>query len=115
MPLQISNLLIDKKGANQLDLKVTLILTYSWLGLKSSFVPKKAFTPKIKSTIAKLAFLYGIDPLEMQKLTIGAVFDDEIDEEHLRKSARDWYQIERQSDMPSLIQSRSASKASDTN
>ena len=73
-------------------------------GLKSSLVPKKAFTPKIKSTIAKLAFLYGIDPLEMQKLTIGAVFDDEIDEEHLRKSARDWYQIERQSDMPSLIQ-----------
>ncbi|MDQ7864946.1 hypothetical protein RCO48_39080 [Peribacillus frigoritolerans] len=29
-------------------------------GMKSSIVPKKAFTPKIKSTIAKLAFLYGI-------------------------------------------------------
>ena len=72
-------------------------------GVKSSLVPKKAFTPKIKSTIAKLAFLYGIDPLEMQKLVIGATFDDEIDEEYLRKSARDWYQIEKQSDMPSLI------------
>lgn len=72
-------------------------------GLNSSLVPKKAFTPKIKNTIAKLSFLYGIDPLEMQKLIIGATFNDEIDEEHLRKSARDWYQIERQVDMPSLI------------
>lgn len=72
-------------------------------GIKSSLVPKKAFTPKIKSTIAKLSFLYGIDPLDMQKLIIGASFDDNIDEEHLRKSARDWYQIERQSDMPSLV------------
>ena len=41
----------------------------------------------------------------MQKLIIGATFDDEIDEEYLRKSARDWYQIEKQSDMPSLIYS----------
>jgi replication initiation and membrane attachment protein len=29
--------------------------------------------------------------------------DDEIDEELLRKAARDWYQIERQADMPSLV------------
>ncbi|MFD6443402.1 replication initiation and membrane attachment family protein, partial [Peribacillus sp. NPDC060186] len=73
-------------------------------GMKSSIVPKKAFTPKIKSTIAKLAFLYGIDPLEMQKLVMDAVsLDDEIDEEILRKAARDWYQIERQADMPSLV------------
>ncbi|MBT2616601.1 replication initiation and membrane attachment family protein [Bacillus sp. ISL-78] len=73
-------------------------------GMKSSIVPKKAFTPKIKSTIAKLAFLYGIDPLEMQKLVMDAVsLDDEIDEELLRKAARDWYQIERQADMPSLV------------
>lgn len=73
-------------------------------GLKSSLVPKKAFTPKMKSTIAKLAFLYDITPLEMQKLVLGAVsIDDEIDEEQLRKAARDWYQLERQSDMPSLI------------
>lgn len=72
-------------------------------GIKSSLVSKKAFTTKIKNTIAKLSFLYGIDPLDMQKLVIGATYDDEIDEEILRKSARDWYQIEKQSDMPSLI------------
>ena len=73
-------------------------------GMKSSIVPKKAFTPKIRNTVAKLAFLYGINPLEMQKLVMDAVtLDDEIDEELLRKAARDWYQIERQADMPSLV------------
>ncbi|MDQ7864945.1 hypothetical protein RCO48_39075 [Peribacillus frigoritolerans] len=40
----------------------------------------------------------------MQKLVMDAVsLDDEIDEELLRKAARDWYQIERQADMPSLV------------
>lgn len=73
-------------------------------GLKSSLVPRKALTPRIKTTIAKLAFLYDINPLEMQKLVLGAIsIDDEIEEEHLRKSARDWYQIERHADMPSLV------------
>ena len=73
-------------------------------GMKPSIVPKKAFNTRIRETIAKLAFLYGIDPLEMQKLVMDALtVEDEIDEERLRKAARDWYQIERQADMPSLI------------
>ena len=78
-------------------------LLYS--GLKGSLVPKRAFTPAVKDTISRLAFLYGINPLDMQKLVISSVdMSDEIDEEALRKAARDWYQIEYNEDMPSLIE-----------
>lgn len=72
-------------------------------GIKNSLVPTKAFTSKVKDTIAKLAFLYGIDVFQMQRLVIGSVnAENEIDEEELRKAARDWYQIEYHNDMPSL-------------
>ena len=105
MPLHDQQFIDRKEGTEPTGFESHFDFDLLMAGLKSSLVPKKAFTPKIKSTIAKLAFLYGIDPLEMQKLIIGATFDDEIDEEYLRKSARDWYQIEKQSDMPSLIYS----------
>ena len=103
MPLQHQQFISRKEGKEPLGFEASFDFDLLMAGLNSSLVPKKAFTPKLKSIIAKLSFLYGIDPLEMQKLIIGASFDDEIDEEHLRKSARDWYQIERQADMPSLI------------
>ncbi|WP_110927184.1 replication initiation and membrane attachment family protein [Bacillus massiliglaciei] len=73
-------------------------------GIKPSTIARKAFTPKVKGMISKLAFLYGINPLDMQKLVIDAsIHRDEINEESLRKAARDWYQIERSVEMPSLI------------
>lgn len=103
MPLHHQQFIDRKEGTEPAGFESYFDFDLLLAGLNSSLVPKKAFTPKIKGTIAKLAFLYGIDPLEMQKLIIGATFDDEIDEEHLRKSARDWYQIEKQVEMPSLI------------
>jgi replication initiation and membrane attachment protein len=73
-------------------------------GIKNTLVPKKAFTAKVKDTIAKLSFLYGIDVLQMQKLVISSVnMENGIDIEDLRKSARDWYQLEYRNDMPSLM------------
>ncbi|RFU70722.1 Replication initiation and membrane attachment protein [Peribacillus saganii] len=72
-------------------------------GLNNSLVPQKAFTAKAKDTIAKLAFLYGIDALQMQNLILRAVDgENEIDLEELRKAARDWYQIEHYENLPSL-------------
>lgn len=103
MPLQHQQFIDRYKGTVPTGFESYFNFELLMAGLNSSLVSKKAFTPKIKSMIAKLAFLYGIDPLEMQKLVIGATFDNEIDEEQLRKSARDWYQIEKQVDMPSLI------------
>ncbi|PLS16952.1 Replication initiation and membrane attachment protein [Bacillus sp. M6-12] len=72
-------------------------------GLNNSLVPRKAFTLKVKETIAKLAFLYGIDALQMQNLILRAVNgENEVDLEELRKAARDWYQIEHYESLPSL-------------
>ncbi|MBA4537087.1 DnaD domain protein [Bacillus aquiflavi] len=73
-------------------------------GLKESLVPKKAFHPKVKEAISKLAFLYGIDPIQMKNIVVSALsIDNEIDIEELRKSARDWYQFEYQDNLPSLV------------
>ncbi|MBG9656600.1 replication initiation and membrane attachment family protein [Cytobacillus firmus] len=73
-------------------------------GLNESLVPKKALTVKVKESISNLAFLYGIDPIQMKNIVISAVNEDnEINIDELRKSARDWYQFQNQDQLPSLI------------
>ncbi|WP_027410197.1 replication initiation and membrane attachment family protein [Anoxybacteroides tepidamans] len=72
-------------------------------GLSKQMVPKRAITAKVREAIKKLSFLYGIDPLEMQKLVLDVIDPTEqIDVEALRKAARDWYQFERGEELPSL-------------
>ncbi len=72
-------------------------------GIKHSLISEKAFTQPIKIVIAKLAYIYGINPIAMQSVVMRAVNgQDEIDVEELRKAARDWYQIEYNEEYPSL-------------
>lgn len=72
-------------------------------GLSKQIVPKRAITAKVREAIKKLAFLYGISPLEMQKLVMDVIDPTEhIDIEALRKAARDWYQFERGDELPHL-------------
>lgn len=72
-------------------------------GIKSSFIPEKAFSKDVQLVIAKLAFIYGINPIAMQSVVMAAVNShNEIDIEELRKAARNWYQIEYNSEYPSL-------------
>lgn len=74
-------------------------------GLSESLVPKKAFTPKVKNAISNLAYLYGIDSLQMKNLVITAMdeLEGKINIEELRKAARDWYQLEHQDKLPVLV------------
>ncbi|MBP3039925.1 replication initiation and membrane attachment family protein [Bacillaceae bacterium Marseille-Q3522] len=73
-------------------------------GLNESLVPKSAFTSKVHDAIEKLSFLYGIDPVQMKNIVLGAVNENgEIDIEELRKAARDWYQFENQDQLPLLV------------
>lgn len=73
-------------------------------GLNESLVSKKALTAKVKESISNLAFLYGIDPIQMKNIVISAVNEeDEINIEELRKSARDWFQFHNQDQLPSLV------------
>jgi replication initiation and membrane attachment protein len=72
-------------------------------GLKSSFFNPKALTIKVKEAIANLAFLYNIDPIQMQALVLRALEDDVINVEELRKAARDWFQYQHQDQLPLLV------------
>lgn len=80
-----------------------LILSCFFAGLSKQMVPKRAVTAKVREAIKKLAFLYGISPLDMQKIVMSVIDPAEnIDIESLRKAARDWYQFERGEELPSL-------------
>lgn len=73
-------------------------------GLTTSMVPRKALTPPVKETIRKLAFLYSINEVEMQKIILSSMTADEsIDVDELRKWARDWYQMENDDKLPQLV------------
>lgn len=73
-------------------------------GLSQNMVPRRAFTPNVKDTVAKLSCLYSIDPLQMKNVVLSALTEDEeINIEELRKAARDWYQLHNAGDpLPDL-------------
>ncbi|MGG2095161.1 replication initiation and membrane attachment family protein [Bacillus sp. S13(2024)] len=67
----------------------------------SALVPRKAITEQMRECVMTLAYVYGIDPLSMQNVVLGAVTEHHtIDMERLRKGARDWYQFENGQALP---------------
>lgn len=73
-------------------------------GLTRTMVPTDSFTKEVKDAILKLAFLYGIDPIQMKNIVLGAIDDDnQINIDQLRKGARDWYTIEHKNQLPKLV------------
>ncbi|UOY94264.1 replication initiation and membrane attachment family protein [Ectobacillus sp. JY-23] len=71
----------------------------------SPLIPKKALTANVKDCIITLAYIYGIDPISMQNLVLGAITEQNMVElETLRKNARDWYQFEQGSALPTLVE-----------
>ncbi|MRX71776.1 Replication initiation and membrane attachment protein [Bacillus lacus] len=76
-----------------------------YAGLSDAIIPKSSITPKVKETIKKLAYLYGIDPISMKNVIMNSMdADDSIVIEELRKSARTWYQFEHGEKLPSLAE-----------
>ncbi|MBB6445675.1 replication initiation and membrane attachment family protein [Bacillus benzoevorans] len=74
-------------------------------GLHENLISGSAFTEPVREVISNLAFLYGIDPIQMKNIVISAIDEDnKINLEELRKSARDWYQFEHYDQLPSLIE-----------
>jgi replication initiation and membrane attachment protein len=71
----------------------------------SSLVPKKAINAQVKEYIITIAYVYGITPLVMQNMVLGAITDqDTIDIDALRKNARDWYRFEHGQNLPAFIE-----------
>lgn len=72
-------------------------------GLSEQLVPSSALTFDVRETIAKLAFLYHLSPLDMQKIVIRALDDDMmISQERLRKTASDYYKLNVSKEPPQL-------------
>ncbi|WP_350448801.1 replication initiation and membrane attachment family protein [Rossellomorea vietnamensis] len=89
----------DGLALDEIDFDFQLLLA----GLSESMVPRKAFTPKVKETVLKLSYLYGIDPLQMKNIVLSSLdADDTIDIELLRKTARDWYGMQTGDQLPDL-------------
>ena len=89
----------DGLALDEVDFDFQLLLA----GLSESMVPRKAFTSKVKETVLKLSYLYGIDPLQMKNIVLSSLdADDAIDIELLRKTARDWYGMQTGDQLPDL-------------
>lgn len=72
-------------------------------GLSEQLVPSAALTAESRLMIAKLAFLYKLSPLEMQKVVIMALDDSmKLPVERLKKAAADYYKITISKEAPKL-------------
>ena len=72
-------------------------------GLSEQLVPASALTAEARQMIAKLAFLYHLSPLEMQKVVVLALDETmKLPLERLKKAAADYYKITISKDAPKL-------------
>lgn len=73
-------------------------------GLSEQMVPRSSITAVSKGLIEKLAFLYSLTPLDMQKVVMMALDEDlKLPEERLRKAAADYYKLNRSTTPPVLM------------
>lgn len=74
-------------------------------GLSDAVIPKSAVNAEVKEIIKKLSYIYGIDAIQMKNILMNAILPDEtIDQEELRKAARDWYKFEHGEKLPRLAE-----------
>ena len=72
-------------------------------GLSEQLVPSSALTAEARHMIAKLAFLYHLSPLEMQKAVVLALDETmKLPLDRLKKAAADYYKIAISKDAPKL-------------
>ena len=72
-------------------------------GLSEQMVPQAALASVPRETITKLAFLYSLNPLDMQKVIMMALDEDlQLPESRLRRAAADFYKMSISKEAPSL-------------
>lgn len=72
-------------------------------GLSEQMVPHSALASVPRETIAKLAFMYSLTPLDMQKIVMMALDEDmKLPEARLRKAATDFYKMSISKEAPVL-------------
>ncbi|MFX3674515.1 MAG: replication initiation and membrane attachment family protein [Paenisporosarcina sp.] len=84
-------------------------------GLSEVMIPSHVLTLPIKEMIAKVAFLYSLNPIDMQKVVMLAIDEhNRISEERLKKTAADFYKLTVSSKPPKLVKQHAA-QSSGTN
>ncbi|WP_019415937.1 replication initiation and membrane attachment family protein [Paenisporosarcina sp. TG20] len=74
-------------------------------GLSEVMIPSNILTLPVKEMIAKVAFLYSLSPIDMQKVLMMAIDDqNRITDERLKKTASDYYKLSISSKPPRLTQ-----------
>ena len=82
-------------------------------GLSEQLVPSSALTAEARQMIAKLAFLYHLSPLEMQKVVMLALDETmKLPLDRLKKAAADYYKITISKDAPKLAKTFNSKPAS---
>lgn len=72
-------------------------------GLSEQFVPSSIWTVEVKDIISKLAFLYGYTPIDMQKIVLRALDENnQLSVEQLKKIASEHYKYTVSTDPPKL-------------
>lgn len=72
-------------------------------GLSEQLVPSAALTGEARELIAKLAFLYHLSPLDMQKVVMIALDEQmKLPEDRLKKASADYYKLTVSKDAPKL-------------
>ena len=72
-------------------------------GLSEQMVPQAALTSVPKEIISKLAFLYSLTPLDMQKVVMMALDEDmQLPDARLRRAAADYYKMSISKEAPLL-------------
>ena len=73
-------------------------------GLSEVMIPSHVLTLPVKELIAKVAFLYSFNPIDMQKVVMLAIDEqNRITEDRLKKSAADFYKLTVSSKPPRLV------------
>ncbi|MCM3357678.1 MULTISPECIES: DnaD domain protein [unclassified Psychrobacillus] len=84
-------------------------------GLSEQLVPKSAMTTEAKEVIAKLAFLYNLSPVEMQKVVILALDDElRLSDARLKKACAEYYKLTVSRTAPVIQKIEPASKVVQT-
>lgn len=72
-------------------------------GLSEQLVPSSVLTAEAKATIAKLAFLYHLTPLDMQKIILLSLDDQMgLSDLRLKKEAADYYKLTVSKEPPTM-------------
>lgn len=73
------------------------------LGLSEQMVPQSALSQVPQDLIAKLAFLYSLTPIDMQKVVMMALDEKlQLPEDRLRRAAADFYKMNISKEAPAL-------------